>query len=113
MLLCWQKAESRRQEGVKSGPLSCQLPTAYSFLPTAFCLLLVNAVRHADAIGTWKKALQLDAAEFPALYHLVVALSQSGRFDEAVTYGQQYVASAPPRYHREVGEIRRLLGGRS
>ena len=100
-----REAEATVRQAIAADPA---LPGAY----TTLGFLLVNTGRRADAIVTWKKALQLDAAEFSALYHLVVALSQSGRFDEAVTYGQQYVASAPPRYHREIGEIRRLLGGR-
>jgi arylsulfatase A-like enzyme/Tfp pilus assembly protein PilF len=100
-----REAEATVRQAIAADPA---LPRAY----TTLGVLLVNTGRRADAIVTWKKALQLDAAEFPALYHLVVALSESGRFDEAASYGQQFVGSAPSRYQREIGEIRRLLAGR-
>ncbi len=66
----------------------------------------------ADAIEEWKKAVTLDAAEFNGLYNLWQELARAGRHDEARTYGEQYVRTAPPYYREEIMRIRAYLVGK-
>ncbi len=79
---------------------------------TTLGVVLSRTGRKAEAIDAWKQAVALDRTDFDALYNLTVELATGGRLDEARSYGQRYVDTAPPALHaREIAEIRRFLGG--
>ena len=89
--------------------LDPKLPGAY----TTLGVVLARTGRKADAIAVWKQAVALDPTDFDALYNLTMELASVGQVDEARTYGQQYVNSAPPSLHsQEIATIRRFLGGK-
>jgi tetratricopeptide (TPR) repeat protein len=55
--------------------------------------------------------VELDPAQFNALYNLWFELAESGRRDEAVLYGRQFVATAPPAFFApDIARIRAYLG---
>ena len=59
---------------------------------------------------SWKRAVELDAAQFNALYNLWFELADAGRRDEAVRYGRQFVATAPPAFFApDIARIRAYL----
>ncbi|HKW01099.1 MAG TPA: sulfatase-like hydrolase/transferase [Vicinamibacterales bacterium] len=88
--------------------LDPKLPGAY----TTLGVVLSKTGRKAEAVANWKQALKLDPTEFDALYNLTVVLAATGQLDEARTYGQRYVDTAPPSlYSRQIAEVRRFLGG--
>ena len=48
--------------------------------------------------------------EFDALYNLTMTLMELGRRDEARTYGDRYLSSAPSGFFaREIAEVRGAL----
>jgi len=99
------EAEATLRRALEADP---QLPDAYTTLGVVFDL----TGRPTEAIDSWKRAVDLDARNFDALYNLVIELTAVGRKDEAVRYGQRYLASAPPeQLGPEIAEIRRILGG--
>jgi arylsulfatase A-like enzyme/Tfp pilus assembly protein PilF len=66
--------------------------------------------RKADAIESWKRAVDLDKTQYNALYDLWLELAASGRRDEATKYGQQFVSTAPPAlFIKDIEEVRRYL----
>jgi tetratricopeptide (TPR) repeat protein len=80
---------------------------------TTLGVVLVQLGGAAAAIDQWKRAVELDGAEFDALYNLWVELAKAGRRDEALAYGQQYVRTAPPSFFRvEIEQIKAYIGGR-
>ncbi len=84
------------------------LPGAY----TALGAILSQTGRTAQAIDAWKRAVSLDSTEYDALYNLTVVLVDSHRLDEARTYGERYIATAPPALHAaDIAAIRKLLDG--
>lgn len=102
-----REAEATLRSGLEADP---QLPDAYTTLGVVFDL----TGRPAEAIDSWRRAVDLDGRNFDALYNLVIELTAVGRLDEARRYGQRYVSSAPPeQLGREIAEIRRILGGGS
>jgi arylsulfatase A-like enzyme/Flp pilus assembly protein TadD len=97
-------AETAVRQALAADPL---LPDAY----TTLGVILETTGRTAEAIDSWRRAVDLDGREFDALYNLVVELAATGRKDDARRYGQQYLATAPPGlYAKEIAEIRRILG---
>lgn len=82
------------------------LPDALNALGALFA----QTKRPADAITAWKRAVQLDPTEFDALYNLIGMLAQSGQIDEARTYGEQFLRTAPPSMQGDIAAVRRLLG---
>ncbi len=72
--------------------------------------LFAQTKRPADAIDAWKRATEMDGAQFDALYNLIGALAQSGRMDEARVYGERFISTASPSLQREIADVRRLLG---
>ena len=46
----------------------------------------------------WKRAVAINPMEFDALYNLTMTLMELGRRDEARTYGDRYISSAPPGF---------------
>ena len=67
--------------------------------------------RKGDAIASWKRAVELDRAQFNALYNLWYELAAAGRRDEAGAYGGQFVATAPPAFFGpDIARVRQYLG---
>ena len=83
----------RRTRG-KAIEVDPALPDAYTTLGVA----LSTTGRKGDAIASWKRAVELDASQFNALYNLWFELASAGRRDEAVHYGRQFVDTAPPAF---------------
>ncbi|MDQ3068366.1 MAG: sulfatase-like hydrolase/transferase [Acidobacteriota bacterium] len=80
---------------------------------TIMGVILSGTGRKGEAIESWKRAVAFDAGEFNALYNLWLELAAAGRRDEAVAYGRQFVATAPPAFFaRERAQISAFLGGR-
>jgi arylsulfatase A-like enzyme/cytochrome c-type biogenesis protein CcmH/NrfG len=68
--------------------------------------------RKTEAVASWQRAVAIDATEFNALYNLWLELASSGRRDEAIAYGRQFVATAPPAFFQsELRQIARFLEG--
>jgi arylsulfatase A-like enzyme/Flp pilus assembly protein TadD len=79
---------------------------------TILGVILSGSGRKSDAIESWKRAVAIDATEFNALYNLWLELASAGRRDEAIAYGRQFVATAPPAFFAdERQQIARFLGG--
>jgi arylsulfatase A-like enzyme/Flp pilus assembly protein TadD len=77
---------------------------------TTLGVLLAQTGRAAEAIEMWKRAVSLSATEYDALYNLTMTLFDLGRREEARTYGQRYVATAPPGFNaREIERVRGLM----
>jgi tetratricopeptide (TPR) repeat protein len=74
--------------------------------------LLATTNRRTDAIDAWKHAVELDPNQFDALFTLTRALADAKRLDEARTYGQRFIATAPAdQYKQNISIIRKLLDG--
>jgi tetratricopeptide (TPR) repeat protein len=71
------------------------------------------ALRQGDrggAIDAWKRAVQLDPANFDALYNVGTALARDGQTDAARPYLELFLKTAPPAfYERDLKEVARLL----
>ena len=101
-----QEAEGYAHRAIAADPV---LGDAY----TTLGVVLSTTGRKADAIESWKRAVDLDAAQFNAMYNLWLELAGSGRRDEAVKYGRQFVATAPPAlFGKDIEEVKRYLGER-
>ena len=103
-------AKLRESEGFarKAIDVDPALPDAYTTLGVAQS----TAGRKEDAIASWKRAVQLDASQFNALYNLWYELAAAGRRDEAVPYARQFVATAPPAFFApDIQRIRAWLAG--
>jgi serine/threonine-protein kinase len=99
-------AESFARQAITADP---SLAGAY----TTLGVVLSYTGRKAEAIESWKRAVDLDGTEFYALYNLWHELAAGGRMDDAVKYARQFVATAPPAvYPAELAEIRAFLGGK-
>ena len=62
--------------------------------------------REAEAIASWKTALELNPRMYDALYNLGTVLVKAGRRDEARPYLERFIREAPrSRYD---ADIRRL-----
>ena len=100
-----REAEALARKALDADPA---LPDAY----TTLGVIQSTSGRKADAIESWKRAVALDAAQFNALYNLWFELAQAGRRDEAVAYGRQFVATAPPAFFKpDLERVRSYLGG--
>jgi tetratricopeptide (TPR) repeat protein len=100
-----QAAERSVLQALEADPA---LPDAH----TTLGVILSRTGRKGDAIESWKRAVALDATQFNALYNLWFELASAGRRDEAVVYGRQFVATAPPAlFAADIREIRQYLGG--
>jgi tetratricopeptide (TPR) repeat protein len=65
------------------------------------------------AIASWKRAITLDAAQFNALYNLWTKLAETGQEAEAIQYGEQFVATAPPAlFAPDIARVRAWLAQR-
>ena len=65
---------------------------------TIMGVILSGTGRKGEAIESWKRAVTLDGREFNALYNLWVELAASGRREEAMQYGQQFLVTAPDAF---------------
>ena len=65
---------------------------------TIMGVILSGTGRKTEAIDSWKRAVSLDGSEFNALYNLWLELASSGRRDEALAYGRQFVDTAPDAF---------------
>jgi tetratricopeptide (TPR) repeat protein len=93
----------------RSLELDARLTGARTMLGT----VLAAEGRRGEAIETWKQAAERDAEAYDALYDLTGALVEAGRSDEARTYGERFLTSAPPAgYSRQIAQVRQLLTGR-
>ena len=72
------------------------LPDAH----TTLGVILSTAGRKTEAIESWKQAVALDATQFNALYNLWSSLPQRAPDEEAIAYGRQFVATAPPAFFK-------------
>jgi arylsulfatase A-like enzyme/Flp pilus assembly protein TadD len=80
---------------------------------TTLGVILSTTGRKPAAIDSWKRAVELDAAEFDALYNLWFELAAEGRRDDAVRYGRQFVSTAPPAFYKaDIDRVSRYLQGR-
>ena len=80
---------------------------------TTLGVLLSETGRKPEAIEMWKRAVTLDPRDFDALYNLTVTLVDAGRRDEARSFGNQYIATAPPAmYARDIARIKSILAER-
>jgi tetratricopeptide (TPR) repeat protein len=77
---------------------------------TALGVVLTNTNRKTEAIDVWKRAVELDRSNFDALFNLTKTLFDAGRFDEAHTYGDRFLATAPPALQNDIDTIKKLLG---
>ena len=69
---------------------------------------------HRDAaIANWRRAIELDPADYDALYNLANELAVSGQLAEARPYLERFVQSAPKaQYGRDIGRFQALLARR-
>ena len=101
-----QAAEQYDRQAIASDPV---LGDAY----TTLGVIQSTTGRKADAIESWKKAVQLDRQQFDALYNLWLELASAGRREEAGQYGQQFVDTAPPAlFASDIQEVKRYLDGK-
>jgi tetratricopeptide (TPR) repeat protein len=99
------EAEGLAKQAIAADP---SLASAY----TTYGVILSGLGRKAEAIDSFKHAVDLDNTEFDSLYNLWMLLKDAGRRDEAVKYGRLYVQTAPPALdQRAINEIRAYLGG--
>jgi tetratricopeptide (TPR) repeat protein len=100
-----QDAETNARKAIAADP---SLADAY----TTLGVVLSTSGRKAEAIDAWKRAVSFDREQFNALYNLWLELAQAGRRDEAVQFGRQFVATAPPVFFgSDIAEVRRYLSG--
>jgi superkiller protein 3 len=100
-----QDAETNARKAIAADP---SLADAY----TTLGVVLSTSDRKGEAIDAWKRAVSLDREQFNALYNLWIELARAGRRDEAVPFGRQFVATAPPAFFAsDIAEVRRYLAG--
>jgi Tfp pilus assembly protein PilF len=101
-----REAEVLAERAIAADP---QLPDAY----TTMGVIYSSTGRPERAIASWKRAVTLDAAQFNALYNLWATLGDSGQEAEAVQYGRQFVATAPPAlFSQDIVRVRAWLAQR-
>lgn len=96
------QAEASVRRAIEADP---SIARAY----TTLGVVLANTGRRNGAIDAWKQAVALDRTEYDALYNLTRELAAAGHRDEARTYGQQFLATAPAAFKGDFAEIRRLI----
>jgi Tfp pilus assembly protein PilF len=79
---------------------------------TSLGVIAAREGRTDDAIRHWRRALELHAEDYDALYNLGALLFDHGRGDEALPYLDRFAREAPERaYARDIQAVRRLLQG--
>ena len=101
-----REAETLAEQALAADPL---LPDAHTTMG-----VIQSMTGQADrAIASWKRAITLDAAQFNALYNLWTKLAETGRQAEAIQYGEQFVATAPPAlFAPDIARVRGWLAQR-
>ena len=62
------------------------------------------------AIDEWKQAVQLDPANFDALYNAGTTLARDGQTAAARPYLEQFLKTAPPAFYaKDLKEVEALL----
>jgi protein O-GlcNAc transferase len=73
-------------------------------------LLAMRAGDRTGAIAHWKRAVEIQPANFDALYDLGVQLARDGQHDAARQYLTQFARTAPPaQYGKELQQVSALL----
>jgi arylsulfatase A-like enzyme/Flp pilus assembly protein TadD len=88
-----RQAETYARQALELDP---SLPDAH----TTMGVILASTGRKQEAIESWTRAVALDGEQFNALYNLWSELTAAGARDEAVKYGRQFVATAPPAFFK-------------
>jgi arylsulfatase A-like enzyme len=102
-----REAEDLARQALTADP---QLPDAH----TTLGVVLSATDRKDDAIASWTRAIAIDPTQFNSLYNLWAVLADLGRHDEAVRYGQQFAATAPPAlFGDDIARVRAYLDARS
>ena len=76
---------------------------------TALGVVLASTARKADAIDEWKRAIELDGSDLNALFNLTLNLAETGRTQEARSYGERFIAAAPPAMREDVATVRKAI----
>ena len=76
-------------------PSTTRSPGAY----TTLGVVLSQTGRQPEAVAAWQRAVALNPGEFDALYNLTMTLTISGGETKHRTYGERYVATAPPGFY--------------
>ena len=101
-----QEAESLAGRALEADPA---LPDAHTTIGVVYSV----TGRVDRAIESWKRAVALDPGQFNALYNLWTKLAEAGRDAEAVQFGQQFVATAPPAlFGDDISRVRAWLSRR-
>ena len=101
-----REAEALAERAIAADPL---LPDVY----TTMGVIYSSTGRPDRAIASWKRAVTLDAAQFNALYNLWAKLGETGPEAEAIQYGKQFVANAPPAlFSQDIVRVRAWLAQR-
>jgi arylsulfatase A-like enzyme/Flp pilus assembly protein TadD len=80
---------------------------------TTLGVLLSETSRKPEAIAMWKRAVALSPGECDALYNLTVTLTDLGQREQARSYGEQFLAAAPPAFFaRDIETVKRILNRR-
>lgn len=101
--------------GNSMGPAETALRKALDLDPslsaawTALGVLLAQTQRPDEAIAAWQKAVAVDTTAFDALFNLTIKLAERGRIGEARTYGERFLATAPPQLAGDAATVRGLL----
>jgi tetratricopeptide (TPR) repeat protein len=98
--------DARLREAERLARQAIDTDPALADAHTTLGVILSSSDRKAEAIESWKHAVSLDAAQFNALYNLWFELAAAGRRAEAVPYGRQFVATAPPAFFK--ADIQRI-----
>ena len=100
------EAQTLAERAIAADPV---LPDAH----TTIGVIQSMAGQPDRAITSWKRAVALDAAQFNALYNLWTKLAETGQEAEAIQYGQQFVATAPPAlFAPDIARVRAWLAQR-
>lgn len=73
---------------------------------TGLGVVALRAGNPSGAIAHWRRAVDLDAANFDALYNLATELINARQYDAARPYADRFVRTAPPAFYGP--EIQRL-----
>jgi arylsulfatase A-like enzyme/Flp pilus assembly protein TadD len=102
----------RLQEAERYARTAIDVDPALADAFTTLGVILSTTGRKGDAIASWKRAVELDAAQFNALYNLWFELAAAGRRDEASAFGRQFAATAPPAFFApDIARVRQYLRG--
>jgi tetratricopeptide (TPR) repeat protein len=100
-----ERAESYARKAIEVDPA---LADAF----TTLGVVQSTTGRKADAIGRGNRARERDPSPIKPRYNQWLELAAAGRRDEAVAYGRQFAATAPPAFFApDIARVRAYLGG--